>query len=217
MNSKQKTEPSKFAKPYISSAANGLQSAVAGNEANVQGLQTGLQGALGQLGGSLGDNPLTTAAKGYSTDVLGGKYLGANPYLDGMVDEAREGSFGDIASRFGRGGMAGSTGFGQSLGRGFGQAELGLRYGDYNAERGRMDSAAANAGNLSNADLARYGVFAGLTDQAAQLPLLNSRTLASGLGGLLGNYNKTTSSPSLGQMFLQGASNAASAYAGGGF
>jgi hypothetical protein len=216
MKSKQTTNPSKFAKPYITGAANGLQSAVQGNEANVAGLQTGLQGALGQLGGTLGNSPLTTAAQGYSTDVLGGKYLGANPYIDGMIGEAREGAFGDAASRFGRGGMAGGTGFAQSLGRGFGQAELGLRYGDYNAERGRMDQAAAGAGNLQNSDLARYGVFAGLTDQAAQLPLLNSRTLASGLGGLLGNYNKTTSSPSIGQMLIQGASNAASAYAGGG-
>lgn len=217
MKSKTTTGPSKFAQPYITQAAQGLQSAVAGNEANVAGLQTGLQGALGQLGQSLGDNPLMTAAKGYSTDVLGGRYLGANRYLDGMVNEAREGTFGDIASRFGRSGMSGSTGFGQSLGRGFGQAELGLRYQDYGNERSRMDAAAANAGNLTNADLARYGVFAGLTDQAAQLPLLNARTQASGLGGLLGNYTTTTQKQGIGGLLGGIAGAGLAGWAGGGF
>ena len=216
MKSKTTTGPSKFAKPYISNAANTLQADVTANRDNVAGIQTGLQGALGQLGQSLNGNPLTTAAQGYSQDVLGGKYLNNNPYLDGIIGQTRDNVFNDIAGRFGRAGLSGSDAFGGQLGRKLADAELALRYNDYGAERSRMDAAAANAPGLVNSDLARYGVYAGIADQAAQLPLLNSRTLASGLGGLLGNYNTTTQRPGLGQLLLQGAANAAQSFAGGG-
>lgn len=215
-SSKSTTGPSKFAQPYIKGAADSLQSAVAGNAPNVANLQSGLQGATGMLQDRLGGTELTKSAQDYTTSVLGGRYLNNNPFLEGMVGQARDGVFNDVATRFGRSGMAGSDGFGGQLGKGFADAELGLRWNDYNTERSRMDMAAGNAGAIANSDLPVFAAYSGMVDQTANLPLLGSRTLASGLGGLLGGYTTTKQSQPWGPMLLNGLSNAAQAYAGGG-
>ena len=90
---KQTSDPSKFAKPYITNAADTLQTAVAGNQGNIDAISGQMQGLLPGLASRIGKDPLAEQAKGYTSDVLGGRYLGANPYLDGMVGEARAGAF----------------------------------------------------------------------------------------------------------------------------
>lgn len=190
--SKQTSAPSKYAQPYITNAANTLQTAVAGNQGNIDAISGQMQGLLPGLASRIGNDPLAGQAKAYANDVLGGRYLGANPYLDGMVNEARAGAFDTVNAGFGRSGMAGGTTHMQSLGRGLGQAELGLRYNDYAGERARMDGMANSAGQISIADLAALPSYLGLADSAATVPLTNAQALASGMGGLMGNYTTTT-------------------------
>lgn len=191
---KQTNAPSKYAQPYITNAADTLQTAVRGNQGNVDAISGQMQGMLPGLASRLtGSNPLTDAAKGYATDVLGGRYLGqGNPYLEGMVSEARSNAFDTVNGGFGRSGMAGGTGHMQSLGRGLGQAELGLRYNDYAGERARMDGMANSAGQISVSDLAALPYYLNLADSAATIPLTNAQALAGGMGGLMGQYNTTT-------------------------
>lgn len=190
--SKSTSAPSKYAQPYITDAANSLQTAVRNNQGNVDDISGQLRGILPGLASRVGNDPLANQAKTYAGDVLGGRYLGANPYLDNLVDEARSGAFDQVNSGFGRSGLAGGTGHMRALGRGIGQAELGLRYNDYSTERQRMDQFANNAGAISVGDLAALAPYLGVANNAAELPLTNARTLASGLGGLLGQYTTTT-------------------------
>ena len=190
--SKQTSDPSKFAKPYITNAANTLQTDVSNNRGNVDAISGQMQQILPGLASRIGNDPLANQAKDYAGRVLGGQYLGSNPYLDGIVSEARAGAFDQVNSGFGRSGLAGGTGHMQALGRGLGQAELGLRYNDYSTERQRMDQFANNAGAISVGDLAALAPYLGLANNAAELPLLNARTLAQGTGGLLGQYTTTT-------------------------
>lgn len=189
---KQTSDPSKFAKPYITNAANTLQIDVSNNRGNVDAISGQMQQILPGLASRIGNDPLANQAKDYAGRVLGGQYLGSNPYLDGIVNEARAGAFDTVNSGFGRSGLAGGTGHMRALGRGIGQAELGLRYNDYSTERQRMDQFANNAGAISVGDLAALAPYLGLANNAAELPLLNARTLAQGTGGLLGQYTTTT-------------------------
>lgn len=189
---KQTSDPSKFAKPYITNAANTLQIDVSNNRGNVDAISGQMQQILPGLASRIGNDPLANQAKDYAGRVLGGQYLGSNPYLDGIVNEARAGAFDTVNSGFGRSGLAGGTGHMRALGRGIGQAELGLRYNDYSTERQRMDQFANNAGAISVGDLAALAPYLGLANNAAELPLLNARTLVQGTGGLLGQYTTTT-------------------------
>lgn len=195
---KQTSDPSKFAKPYITNAANTLQTDVSNNRGNVDAISGQMQQILPGLASRIGNDPLANQAKDYAGRVLGGQYLGSNPYLDGIVNEARAGAFDTVNSGFGRSGLAGGTGHMRALGRGIGQAELGLRYNDYSTERQRMDQFANNAGAISVGDLAALAPYLGLANNAAELPLLNARTLAQGTGGLLGQYTTTTQKQGLG-------------------
>lgn len=197
----------------IMGAYDGLQGAVNNNQQNVNNIQGGLQSVLGGLQGqAMGTDGLTQAARGYAGDVLGRKYLGSgNPYLNDIAGLSRQNAFNDISSAFGRSGMTGSTGFGESLGRGINQAELGVRYGDYNAERGRMDQFANNAGSIANSNLPAAAAYSGIAGQAAELPLLGARTVAQGAGSLLGQYGTQTQTqnPSLFSSIMQGLGTAA--------
>lgn len=53
---------------------------------------------------SLAGSPVTGAAQGYATDVLGGKYLNANPYVDEAFNRAALNTQNQISSQFGRAG-----------------------------------------------------------------------------------------------------------------
>lgn len=194
MKSKQKTEYNKDVKPYVFGAANNLQDTVRAAQPGLDAITGGLNSGFATLGNRVfGSNALTDQAKSYAGDVLGGKYLGAgNPYLEGMVDTARGNAFDDVASRFGRTGMTGGTGFARSLGRGMGEAELGLRYNDYAGERARMDGMANNAGQISISDLAALPAWLQTAGLAAETPYIGANVLASGLGGLFGNQQTTT-------------------------
>jgi hypothetical protein len=68
-------------------------------------------------------------------------------------------------------------------------------------------------------DAAEYqGVAPALmaTQGAVETPYIGSRNLASGIGGLLGQYTKTTQKPGIAGLLAQAAGNAASFYGGGG-
>lgn len=201
--SKQTTAFNPQAAPYMYGAANTVQNtynAQAPGLAATAGQVQGFASGLGQR--VFGANPLADSAKAYATDVLGGKYLGANPWMDGMAQQARDATFNDVATRFGRSGMTGGTGFGESLGRGMTLADQSVRYNDYNAERARMDAMAGNAGSISTSDLAALPQYLALTQAGADLPFTASNNLASSLAALLGNQQTTTtkSSPSLGSI-----------------
>jgi len=65
----------------------------------------------------------------------------ANPWLDGMVDQATTNAIDDVAGRAAASGRYGSYAMGAGAGEGAANAELGLRYSDANRREQRMDAA----------------------------------------------------------------------------
>lgn len=220
MSKKQKTstKPSKFAMPYISGAAAGLQDSVAANAPNLQAISGTLAGGLPDLAAkAFGSDPLMGQAKGYAGDVLGGKYLTGNPNLEGMIERTRGDVSDQINSIFSRAGRTGSGRHAQDLTRGLADAELGMRYSDYDRERGAMERAAGMAPGLYAGQFAGVSPLLGLAGAAAETPYVGSRLLAQGMGGLLGGYNTQTQSPGLGSSLMGLAGAGLSSWATGGF
>ncbi len=215
--SKSTNDPSRFAKPYITSAANTLQSTYNSTQPGAQAIANQVAGYLPQLGAKVfGDNPTLKPAQTYAQEVLGGKFLNGNPQLDSMVGLARVNAMDGINSAFGQNGMDFSSGHAKSLAKGMNEAELGLRYQDYGAERDRMGQMTSLAPSLVAAEYAPLEAYLGAAQTATELPWLGAKYLSSGMGGLMGGYTTQTTKPSTFSMLAQMASNAAQAYAGGG-
>lgn len=203
MKSKSSTKFNKQASPYMYGAADNLKSVVNANAPQLQQTADTMSGFANTLGQRVfGANPLVDQAKGYASDVLGGRFLNGSPQLDRVVSQAREGVFDTVNSGFGRSGMAGGTGHMGALGRGIAQAETGLRYSDLVNQQNRMDMMANNAGRMSIADLDALPMYASLAGQGAAMPYLGANTLASGMGGLLGNQVTQTQRQGLGQTLM---------------
>lgn len=210
-------------KPVYSSQIEGA----AGNVSSVYNAQAPkIAGISDQLGGLVPDllkqyqqgDPNVNAAKGYNTDVLSGKYLDSgNPYLQQQIDATGNDVRNGLSSSLGTRGLTGGSAFGDIITRNLAQNSTNLRYNDYSAERGRMDSAAGQAPGLAAAGNLPIAVIQSILG-SQQAPLQAASGAAAGIGGLLGQYqnNKQTSSPSLGMILAQMAGNAAQAYAGGG-
>lgn len=214
-SSKTTTGPSKQALPYLQQGSAALTSAYNANNANDQAIGNALTTAFKNYSV---DNPTLTAANQYTQDVLGGKYLDAgNPYLKGIIDSTNSDITDQINALFSNAGQTGSSRQIGELGKQLANSENNLRYTDYNNELARMDGAVGNAATLNNATNSNLSTLANLGTTAATVPYIGAQTLANGLGGLWGNSTTTTSSPSLGQMLLGAASNAAAGWASGGF
>lgn len=133
------------------------------------------------------------SANGYADDVLGGKYLSAgNPNLQGMIDSTDRSVSNRVNSTFGAAGRTGGGAHTQVLGQSLADSENGLRYTDYNNERGRMDSVLGQAPALEAARYAGPAAALGIAGGAASLPYIGTGAYSSGIGGLVGQYNTQT-------------------------
>lgn len=188
--------------------------------------QPGLQAGASKFGGVLDSvlakynagDPTIDAARKYSTDVLGGKYLGAgNPYLDQMVEQAGNEARNQTTASLGTRGLTGGSAHSDIVSRAVADKALGLRYGDYSAERDRMGQTVSQVPGLIAAE---NGILdpAFAAYEAMQAPIRAAVGAGSGVGGLLGQYQDVTTKQkgSLAGLLAQIAGNAAQAYAGGG-
>lgn len=158
-------------------------------ESTVAPMGQATTGALNQIIGMGQNNPYLGTATDYFQNVVGGDYLGANPYLDAMYASAAapatrqftEGVLPGLGAKFGMSGRSGSPGMMnaiQSASTGFGEGMAGLAsnlYGQaYENERQRQQEMAMFAPNLINTQLglAGAGLEAGQTfDEQAQREL----------------------------------------------
>ncbi|GAO78648.1 hypothetical protein [Sphingopyxis sp. C-1] len=214
MKSKSKTQP--IYSKQIEGAANNITNAY--NQA-----APGLQAGATKFGGILDSvvnrynagDPNIEAARGYNADVLGGKYLNGNPYLDGIIGQQGNDIANNISAGMGTRGQTGGSAQAGILSRELGKNALGLRYQDYGAERDRMGQAVSQVPGLIAAE---NGILdpAFAAYEAMQAPVRAAVGAGQGVGGLLGQYTKTTQKGSLAGLLAQMAGNAAQAYAGGG-
>lgn len=210
--SKSKSKPWKPLQPGIISAVNTTNDIVGHNQGNLESMAGDLRGRLGGLADmAFGEQPGLAAASGYLGDVLGGKYLGqGNPYMQGMINATAEDVGNHVNSTFGRAGRTGGGYHVESLSEGLGNAENGLRYADYNNERGQMMQA---AGLLPSVNASRYaGIAPALAayQTAGQLPYAGVGALGSIIGLASGTGTQTQRQP-WGPQLLDAAATAAMA------
>lgn len=164
-------------------------------------------GITDQLGGLVPDlvkqyqngQPNVTAAQGYNTDVLNGKYLDAgNPYLQAQIDATGADVRNGLSASLGTRGLTGGSAFGDIITRNLANNATNLRYTDYGNERSRMDNAAAQAPGLAAASYQPISAIQSIL-QSQLAPLQAAQGQASSIGGLLGQYTnqKQTYSPSI--------------------
>jgi hypothetical protein len=169
---------------------------------------------------AFGANPTLDAATSYNNNVLGGKYLDqGNPHLEAQIGATNNSIRDRVGAQFSAAGRTGSGANQYALGRALAENETGLRFTDYNNERGRMSAASSLAPSLDSGRNAALASYLQAAEAAAGLQMSAAQRYAGGIGSLVGGYNTTTSTqtPSLGMMLAQAAGNVASAWAGGGF
>lgn len=214
--STSKTTYGKDALPHINAATGAVDSAYQGVQPNLAKVTAGLGASFDAYNPN---NPNLTAANSYVGDVLGGKYLSGNPYLQDMIDTTSGDVMDRVNALFSRNGQTGSS---RQLGEQIKQlsaAENNLRYQNYSDEQNRMAGAVSAAAGLSEAENNNLQTQAALGQSLVGIPLDAANNYAQGMVNLWGNNlnTKTKTGMNLGQMLIGGAANAASAWAGGGF
>lgn len=191
--------------------------------AGIQGLETAANAGPGAASAALGQIvPGSTAGfntgMGQLSQVAGGSFLNANPYLDAALNAGRDAVTNRVNSTFAGAGRYGSAAHTGALTRGLGELEIQARMANYGQERGAQDAAAralyaggfqgagmGGALDAANLQPAQLNLQAGaLRDQQAaaqqRAPLVANEWLASmtnpiaGLGGTT-NGTQTTTQP----------------------
>lgn len=196
--SRTTTGPSKAALPALNAGTTALnnaygQSSGLANQA-VGILQENLPAVLGQTL----NNPNLAAANSYNQDVLGGKYLSGNPYLDQQIANTNSSVANGVNGAIGTRGLTGGSAQSQILARELAKNESNLRYTDYSNERSRMDSAVGQATGLASAGNQGIATLLAYLTGTAQLPQSVASQYAGGLNSLWGNSQTTTQSKSPG-------------------
>lgn len=216
--SKSKTRYGAPALPHINAATGALDTAFAQAQPNLNTVTD----ALGKtFAGYQTVNPNLTAANSYVGDVLGGKFMEGNPYLQGMIDQTNDSVMDRVNALFSRAGQTGSSRQIGELGKQLSDAELRLRYGNYTDEQNRMGAAVQQAAGLNAQENANIQTQGALGTLWTGLPLDVASQYAQGQAGLWGNIldSKGTQKTSggIGQMIGGLAGAALGGWASGGF
>ncbi|KQT88935.1 hypothetical protein [Methylobacterium sp. Leaf466] len=141
---------------------------------------TGGDYALDETGyrGLLGDVGTTTQTERSLQDTADGKFLGgSNPYLQDMIDRATAGATSAVGQKFAASGRYGSGRFAGATAEAASNAELGLRYSDYDAERARIANAATSIDAAGNA---LTGIRSGLLGEINSVRTGNANQAVTG-------------------------------------
>jgi len=184
-------EPPKWVKPIVTGAANQISGVVGANQGNLESIASGIQGRLPQLGEmAFGTQPVSYGID-YAKEVLGGKYLDSNPYLDSIVRRGEEDAANRVNSTFSLAGRTGSGGHAESLARGVATAGNALRYGNFAQERANQQQAAGMMPALTAGQYMGITPYLAAGELAGRLPYAGIGNLGA-IGGLLGGYGNTT-------------------------
>jgi len=205
MGKKTKTtsKPWSAAQPYLLGGAQSLQDTYNQNQPALQANAGRINEALpGLASRAFGNNPLVQAGQGYATDVLGGKYLSGNPFLQSMIQQTGDSVSDRVNSLFGQAGRTGGTQHVDSLVSELADAENRLRYTDYGSERDRMTQAAGLTPSLVQSEYAGIMPFLSASQVGSEIPYIGSQNLASGYGSLFSGTGTQTQKKPFGQSLL---------------
>lgn len=215
--SKQSTRP--IYDTQITGAANNISSTAAAQQPKITNITDQLGGLVPSLLNDFKNgDPNVNAAKGYNLDVLNGKYLTGNPYLDQIVSQTNNDVRNGAEASLGTRGLVGGSAMADIVSRNLANNESNLRYNDYSSERDRMGQAASQAPSLSAAGYLPISAIESIA-QDQQMPVQAATGAGAGIGGLLGQYTNTTSKSSapLGGLLASILGSAASGWASTGF
>lgn len=214
MNSKSKTKP--IYSQQVEGAANTATNVYNQNAGSIQAGADRFASTIPSILDRYRADPQIGAARSHYGDVLSGKYLNGNPYIDSIVGQTGDSIRNQVTASLGTRGQTGGSAHSGIVARELAKAENDLRYNDYNTQANRMDNAAASVGNLVGAegDLLNQAIAA---YQAQTAPLMAANDQAATVGGLLGPYTKTKQKGSVGGLIAGAAGSALSGWAAGGF
>jgi hypothetical protein len=181
-----------WAQPFAKSAASGVQSVFDRNQPGLQNMTNMVQNDLNPALMQKFQAGLPVAQQGtqYNSDVLSGKYLQGNPYLQQMIDQSATGIRENVDARMSRAGRYASGAHDGVTAREIGNMEGQMRFANHAAEMDRMGQAAGAAQAGSASDNAQLLASLGL---GAELPYTGSNNLANALGALFnGGTEKST-------------------------
>lgn len=201
MKSKSKSST----KPIYSQQLEGAANLVNSTAASAIPKMTAVTDSMGQFAPGLAEqfrvgDPGVNAARTYNTDVLSGRYLNAgNPWLDQMVSMTGNHTRNGVQAALGTRGLTGGSDYAGIIAKALADNEIGLRYGNYNTERGRMDTAAGMAPALS---AAQYQPLQAMSDIARVqgMPMQAANDVGSTISNVLGRYTNTVQTQSPGLM-----------------
>ncbi len=183
-----------WAQPYAAQGVQNINSVFDANQPQLEALTQQSRDLIPALTSNFNKSSgAANMASGYNSDVVSGKYLTGNPYMDKMIAQMRGGITDQVNGQFSLGGRYGSGAHTGVLANKLGEMETGLRYGDYSQERDRMGQASAQAQSASNQDIQALLANLGLT---AEMPYTGSNNLANSLGALFSGGNEQSSASS---------------------
>lgn len=207
------TKPWKPAQPYILGGAETLKNTYNATAPKIQEATNSVTGLLpGMIEKYQAGDKGINAARDYNAEVLSGRYLGGNPYLDEMLARSGSDVRNQMQAALGVRGLTGGSDYAGIIADRVAKNSLSTRYQDYDAERSRMATAAGQAPGIAAGDVIQVQPMLA-TLGATTLPLDAAGDYAAGLGGLLGQYQKTTQKQGLGVTLGNIAGNAAAAFA----
>ena len=216
-SSKTTTGPSKQALPYLQQGSNAVTAAYNGNAGNIASIESLLQNNMGQVADNAFSNPTLDAAAGYDQDVLSGKYLTGNPYLDKMVAQTNADVTDAVNAGVGTRGITGGSAQTQLLANELAKNETNLRYNDYTAERNNMNTAAGNAASITGAKSSAIASLLQYLTAQAGIPTSAANDYAQALAALWGNSKTTTQTQPWGPQLAGLIGSGLSGWASGGF
>lgn len=205
---KTTTGPSKAAMPYLKAGSNAVNAAYQNNLGNVSDVTNALRTSFDNYSVA---NPNLTAANSYVSDVLGGKYLNGNPYLQGIIDDTNSSVTDQVNAMFSKAGQTGSSRQIGELGKQLSSAENNLRYQNYSDEQDRIANAISQATGLNSATNQNLATQLALGQGLTSVGTDAANNYANALAGLWGNSQTTKTSGGLGQQLLSLGSSLGSA------
>lgn len=207
-----------------------FQSEITGANRNVQDAYGQSQGLINEVSNNMGrasadlfaqaqaGDPTVQMAQATARELMQG---GPNPYLQQMIDDTNSSVRNQMQARLARTGNVGGSNYSDLISSALADAELGLRFNDYNLSQNRRMQAAGMAPGLLQGSYLPLQMASQLGTQGAMLPNQIAALQAASTGGLLGQYQnvrgtQTQSGGLLGSILAGAAQAGLGALLGGG-
>lgn len=192
MGKKSKSSTKPVYSPQLEQAAGTISDTYAAQAPKIAGYADQIGGLVpGLLEKYQQGNAGINAAQDYNVGVLGGEYLGANPYIDDVIARGTNDTVNAAQAAMGLRGLTGGSDYAGLIADRVSNNALATRYADYNNERARMATAAGQSPSLAAGEYLGISPLLAATQTAGNMPMDAALKYGAGIGGLLGPYTNT--------------------------